>query len=117
MSDVIHRWFSRLHRVNGVVACGLSVPRQQTISKTWDSQFIETVLNAFWLRLDEMAGLAMPNGETAESLAWTFRNHLVTGVTREDGATFFILRSRDSQITDEPGITRLAHEFRGLRAA
>jgi hypothetical protein len=115
MSELINRWFGRLHRVNGVVAYGLRHADGSTFSRTWDAQFAELELDQLWRRLADIATAALPEGESASSMRWDFHNHVASAVPRQDGATFFVLFTSKADQFDSAGFDRVASEFRGLR--
>jgi hypothetical protein len=115
MNDVMTRWFGRLHRVSGVVAYGVN-DGSNIFSRSWDARFTEPELNELWQQLSGTAHAALPPGEYAETITWTFGNHIVSGVARGDLGTFFVLRLKDPRLVDAGGIERVVNEFRGLRA-
>ena len=115
MNELMNRWFGRLHRVNGVVEYDQRHMEGSVFSRTWVAQYAELVLDQLWQRLSDISAAAVPDGESAMSMRWTFQNHGAAAVPRGDGATFFALFTSKSEQIDHAGFERIASEFRGLR--
>lgn len=114
MSDLINRWFARAARVPGGRAYGLRYRDGHAFSNTWEARFPEAMLNELWNRLAPVAEMAWRDA-TPERMRWTFRDGLVIGAARPDGATFFVLASKRAAELDAVGLDRLLSEFRALR--
>jgi hypothetical protein len=85
------RWFEALPPFEGLLAAGLRLPDQTTLSKGWAEGFADAALANAWRCVDDTFRVMRLHRFPTRQLRWFYERAVLTAVRREDGCLFLVL--------------------------
>jgi hypothetical protein len=121
MKSELAAWFEALRPFAGLLAAGLRLPDQTTITKVWAEPYGEAALANAWRCVDDTFRVMRLHRLPTRQLRWTYAYAILTAVRREDGGLLMAMTQPDGSpesnqvlatwletFLDEPGRNRQA---------